>query len=97
MSGHTPGPWSAEFAEAYTVRDSAGGRIAIATTLRGPHGMGGRRDAAEVAANVRLIAAAPDLLEALQRLMPLLIQHAGSKSGSAFAQAIAAVAKATQP
>lgn len=49
------------------MRDSEGGRIAIATNLRGRHGMGGRRDGSEVAANVRLIAAAPDMLEALQR------------------------------
>lgn len=59
---HTAGPWDTELAEVYAVRDSQGGRIAILTHLTGPHGCLGRRSGAEVAANCRLIAAAPDLL-----------------------------------
>lgn len=70
MSAHTPGPWLTEFSEAYVVRaQQDGGRVAIIANLRGPHGMGGRRSSAEVAANTRLISAAPDLLEALQELI----------------------------
>jgi len=36
--------------------------------LKGAHGLAGRRHGDEVAANARLIAAAPDLLDALQAL-----------------------------
>jgi len=54
----TLGAWIAELGEAYVVRSQAdGGRVAICTNLRGFHGMGGRRDGDEVAANAHLIAA----------------------------------------
>lgn len=69
MSKYTPGPWEAEFGETYNVRDAGGGRLAMLTNLKGAYGMGGRRNGDEVAANARLIAAAPDLLEALQGLL----------------------------
>ena len=62
----TPGPWRAEFPDEISVRDADGGRIAILANLKGRLGMKGRRDTSEVEANARLIAAAPDLLEALQ-------------------------------
>jgi hypothetical protein len=39
------------------------------THLKGAHGLGGRRSGDESAANARLIAAAPDLLEALTDLL----------------------------
>lgn len=65
----TPAPWSPRFGEAYSIRDAEGGQLAILTNLRGAHGLGGRRSGEEVAANARLIAAAPELLEALQWAM----------------------------
>lgn len=63
---HTPGPWVADFGEAFHIRPSEGGTLAQVTFLKGRGGLGGRRNADECAANARLIAAAPDLLEALE-------------------------------
>lgn len=64
---HTPGPWTPEFGEAYRVRaQQDGGQVAIMKNLKGRHGFAGRRNGDEVAANARLMAAAPELLEALQ-------------------------------
>jgi hypothetical protein len=64
---HTPGPWVPEFGESYRVRAKQdGGQVAIMMNLKGQHGLISRRTGAEVAANARLIAAAPDLLEALK-------------------------------
>lgn len=67
-SKHTPGAWSLSSAETYTVRDTDGGAICQLKWLRGAHGLGGRRTDEEVMANACLIAAAPQILEALQRL-----------------------------
>ena len=64
MSDHTPGPWEAHFEEAIRVKNKDG-TVAIATNLH----LHGRRDISEVEANARLIAAAPELLEALQFLL----------------------------
>lgn len=65
-SKHTPGPWTAHFEETYFVTGIDGGRVAITTHSKGPYGIGGRRGAEETAANCRLMAAAPDLLEAVK-------------------------------
>ena len=66
---HTPGPWTPEFGEAYRVRaQQDGGQVAIMMNLKGRHGLAGRRNGDEVAANARLIAAAPELLEALETI-----------------------------
>lgn len=62
---HTPGPWKAHFEEAYYVTGPDLGRVAMMMNLKGAHGMGGRRSGDESAANASLIAAAPDLLQAL--------------------------------
>ncbi len=62
----TPGPWKAHFEEANFVIGPDLGRVAMMMNLKGAHGLGGRRSGAESAANCRLIAAAPDLLGALQ-------------------------------
>ena len=69
MSKHTPGPWKAHFEEAYFVTGPDLGRVAMMMNLRGAHGLGGRRSGDESAANCRLIAAAPDLLEALRDMV----------------------------
>lgn len=63
---HTPGPWEANFGEAYFITGPDLGRVAMMMNLKGAHGLGGRRSGDESAANCRLIAAAPDLLAALQ-------------------------------
>ena len=64
MTKHTQGPWEAYFDETYGVLGPDKGRVAICMNLKGAHGLAGRRDGNEVAANARLIAAAPELLEA---------------------------------
>ena len=69
MSKHTPGPWKAHFEEAYFVTGPDRGRVAMMMNLKGPHGLGGRRSGEESAANARLIAAAPELLEALKQIL----------------------------
>lgn len=66
MNKHTPGPWEAHFDESYFVTGPDLGRVAMMMNLKGKYGLCGRRSGNESAANCRLIAAAPDLLEALQ-------------------------------
>ena len=71
MSKHTPGPWSFEDQESATfVRNSDGLRIAD-THSYSPRLVREHENAPDAAvrlANARLIAAAPDLLEALNAL-----------------------------
>lgn len=76
-SKHTPGPWKAHFDETYFVTGIDGGRVAIATQLKGPYGIGGRRSAEESAANCRLIASAPDLLKQRDELLEA-VQYAAA-------------------
>lgn len=68
----TPGPWKVHLEESYFVTGPDLGRVAIMTHLKGKHGMLGRRSADESAANARLIAAAPDLYEALRGAFDLM-------------------------
>ena len=69
MIGHTPGPWKAHFEEAYFVTGPDLGSVAMMMNLKGAYGLGGRRSGDESAANARLIAAAPELLEALRQIV----------------------------
>lgn len=85
MSKHTPGPWvPACKTNIATHRHPAilsdGGQVAIATFQGGEPATD---------ANARLIAAAPELLEALQMLMEF------PNTGPATSAARAAIAKAT--
>lgn len=66
MAKHSPAPWKARIDETATVRDKDG-QIAIFTHLKTV--TGGRRNSDEVAANARLAAAAPELLESLQNMV----------------------------
>jgi hypothetical protein len=93
MSKSTPGPWKAHFAEAYFVTGPDLGRVAMMMNLNGALGLGGRRSGDESAANARLIAAAPDLLEALQEY----VNHdfLTMTGGKMNAKARAAITKAT--
>lgn len=59
----TPGPWVAKFDETYSVRHAADGSLIATVTF--VH-LRGRRRPEEVAANARLISAAPDMLAILQ-------------------------------
>jgi hypothetical protein len=69
---HTPGPWKAHFEEAYFVAGPDLGRVAMMMNLKGAHGLGGRRSGDESAANCRLIAAAPDLLQGCKEALDAL-------------------------
>lgn len=91
---HTPGPWSPYFDETYGVLCPDKGRVAICMNLKGAHGLAGRRTGDEVAANARLIAAAPDLLDALA-LLVAGIENSVSDSFIPLVKARAAIAKAT--
>lgn len=90
MSKHTPGPWKAHFEDAYFVTGPDLGRVAMMMNLKGAHGLGGRRSGNESAANARLIAAAPDLLEALKDAV-----RDSESPGQWLDEARAAIAKAT--
>lgn len=68
----TAGPWTCEPHEALNIRDPDGGLVAQLGHLAGRFGSKGRRSAEEVAANARLIAAAPRLLELLKRAQPII-------------------------
>ena len=69
---HTPGPWAVDSGEALNVRAPHGGIVAQLHHLKGRHGMGGRLPGGEAVANARLIAAAPELLEALHQLIVVI-------------------------
>ena len=95
---HTPGPWFQESPD--TVSDSNGGLVAAVYP--------GAPRASQIDANARLIAAAPELLEALQRLltapegstMALGCHDSGPHyvaACDAWDTARAAINKATQP
>jgi len=88
MSGHTPGPWKfGEYKNIYAYDQGPLGRsrvVALAPAVE----LAGGRD--EQRANARLIAAAPDLLEALTEYFE------PSGSGPQWRdKALAATAKAT--
>jgi hypothetical protein len=103
---HTPGPWYVGDLAApdlagrnMLVYASSGYAVADAKIFHCMFGV------PEMEANARLIAAAPDLLEALQHLMLDLEYHglagfysetSGSGLGGAVADARAAIAKATE-
>ena len=97
---HTTGPWTMLPEEAdkdyLRIRGTRlGGRYKVANVhhlrFEGVHAVVRERDDAESMANARLIAAAPELLEALQFVMTA----SGEQLGTAFEQAQAAIAKAT--
>lgn len=95
MIKHTPGPWTYGGQEFNDVRESDGELVAVALHLRVKKP---ERSIAEAKANARLIAAAPDLLEALKAIVKSLadqddegmIEHAQQ-----MIDARAAIAKAT--
>lgn len=92
---HTPGPWTVASPDEISVNAGTEGRVAILTNLRGALGMKGRRDPNEVIANARLIATAPELLEALQHAIDWLNAAGVAETMPVQQQARAALAKAT--
>lgn len=90
MSEHTPGPWDLMSGMPTNVIGSSGIRVARCD-------FDGDFSHPECAANAHLIAAAPDMYEALERAMSYLIVLAGSDDSEAKEIIIAcqaAIAKA---
>lgn len=91
---HTPGPWSVRFDFVVQAASFDDGRL---VPVAQPYGV--NADRTDLFANARLIAAAPDLVEALQRaLMALtgyLPGHRNEVTDAAIEHAHAALAKAT--
>ena len=99
MSKHTPGPWLIE------AQNCHSGDIATVhntdekwVTIYAPHWMETGMDEKEQSANARLIAAAPDLLEALKKISAIENKMYGAdweEIEEARDIADAAIAKAT--
>ena len=90
---HTPGPWHTGGTGGLIVFDASGYATANATVFHG------RNEDGESAANARLIAAAPELLEALELAVATIerlgVQRGPFKSGQGTLDvALAAIAKA---
>lgn len=101
MSGHTPGPWRFGNAseDQRLVLGEDGGYVCNVQIYQTPRYMG-QLDEPEREANALLIAAAPDLLEALQKLVDCCDDSDGAQYGTlgtSFVRSIAtaAIAKAT--
>ena len=98
MSKHTPGPWVVVGRLTKYVEARLVGRLIQEVAACGPtmadEGYGQQQEA-----NARLIAAAPDLLEALQDVDALWMHHSvahgDGKIGPLHEKVIAAIAKAT--
>ncbi len=91
MSKHTPGPWFAKregFSTVYVEARIGGGWVQEVAAC-GPTEAGQEQQEA----NARLIAAAPELLEALQSVLNSCLDSQGL--ADAYKQARAAIAKAT--
>ncbi|EML3184632.1 hypothetical protein ACIUZ0_37050 [Pseudomonas aeruginosa] len=89
MSKHTPGPWHVGGPNKCTIYDKHGQRLA--NSFEGV--MATQRTDSECEANARLIAAAPELLDALVNLLPLISPLKAEIQQ--VANASAAIAKAT--
>ncbi|MDF1551898.1 MAG: hypothetical protein P1P84_02495 [Deferrisomatales bacterium] len=88
---HTPGPWRIQ----HTPLSVAAGTHQIAQVFSG------RPISTEDDANARLIAAAPELLEAAERALALIrdtwiMEHGNPQVGKAWGALEAAIDKATQ-
>jgi hypothetical protein len=91
---HTPGPWQI-YPVTYPLIETADG-IAVAKTDCSLNRVSGKwvEDRETAAANAVLIAAAPDLLEALDNLLAAQIDPMGMKAAKACKAAVAAISKA---
>lgn len=95
MSNHTPGPWSVvEHNHTICVQTEAQNKTKYGASRYAAIGGFDRSDPAQLAearANAYLIAAAPDLLEALQEMVEI-----AESQGHIVKRARAAIAKATE-
>lgn len=93
MSKHTPGPWTVD-GNVIRGDEKSNGSVSVACILDVAYPYG--RWAGESAqANARLIAAAPDLLEAAELCRKYMYEHASNTQDNAFDKLCAAIAKAT--
>jgi hypothetical protein len=94
MSAHTPGPWTDRAIDEsqWSIYDSRGWSVAQAHQIKV---LSSDLKQAERTANARLIAAAPDLLEALQILMSDMGHLSMKGHMDAAKKARAAITKAT--
>ena len=86
---HTPGPWHVGKGSKCVVYDAEGWAVADAVTCHNRHNA--------IDANARLIAAAPDLLDALRRLCAVAVWDEDTDRAefdAAISGADAAIAKA---
>ncbi len=93
-TNYTPAPWRVNFDEAIKIADDNNSTLAMVTHLH----LLGRRNGNEVEANARLIAAAPELLEALEELANRAAEIHGTARHTVMPlvhKARAAIAKAT--
>jgi hypothetical protein len=88
---HTPGPWHHTGREFNDVRDSDDELVAVALHLRVGQP---ERSVQEAAANARLIAAAPDLLNALRDMVDAATGRLDGET-VALHNALVVIAKAT--
>jgi len=91
---HTPAPWNISSANLYAV-NARGRGIATAHGTDDVNYSDFFPPTEEAAANARLIAAAPDLLEALERLCRVASVELTGKRDDVLDQARAAIAKVT--
>lgn len=111
MSGHTPGPWVARQSGSFTFQAfDIEGRGRLVTCLSGSIYTTAEQDEA-MAADARLIAAAPEMLEALEAVVGVPSEHAEDcpvgfndcccgleeRRTAALLKARAAIAKARAP
>lgn len=97
-ASHTPGPWHVSYAGRTQVFDQHNNEVAFVATYGagfGPQGWPFPWHHAE--ANARLIAAAPELLEALKTFVDAYMSvNYRAAVERAFSEAVAAIAKATE-
>jgi hypothetical protein len=100
MSGHTPGPWATEYMKssrggyAQQIFDANG--VLVATAAWYPVRVSESTTATNREANARLIAAAPDLLEALEAMYEMFNGNGITPDDdAAIIAARSAIAKAT--
>lgn len=89
---HTPGPWMTDGTSRQAFGQigvfGPGGVACVALIQPGCLPEDGREDAAK--ANAYLVAAAPEMLEALRLALPILAQEAGDDDGAATSDSAAA-------
>lgn len=95
---HTPGPWKQHPDYQWIIKEDnapiSDEGVTIASTTA-HEGSGFFPNPSQGRANARLIAAAPDMLEALNLCRQHMYEHASNTPDNAFEKLCAAIAKAT--